>query len=143
MIYIGADHGGFKLKDTIKSWLTEMEFDYQDVGDFEFNPDDDYVDFALEVVANIKNDDDRGILICRSGVGMDMVANRSKHIRCGLGINADQVGASRKDDDINVLAIASDYTDMNNIKEMITNFLVTKFSGEGRYVSRLKKIKEL
>jgi ribose 5-phosphate isomerase B len=143
MIYIGADHGGFKLKDTIKSWLTGMELDYQDVGDFEYNPDDDYVDYAREVTVNVREDGDRGILICRSGVGMDIVANRSKHIRCGLGIGAEQVGVSRKDDDINVLAIASDYTDIDNIREMVKAFLMTEFSNEERYVSRLNKIKEL
>ena len=142
MIYIGADHGGFKLKELIKSWLIEMEIDYQDVGAFEFVEDDDFVDFAKNVVDNIKNSEDRGILICRSGVGVDIVANRFKHIRCGLGINVDQVEAGRRDDDINVLALAADFYDEREFKNILTAFLKTEFSNEERYVRRLNKIKE-
>jgi len=143
MIYIGADHGGFKLKELIKSWLTEMEIDYQDVGAFEFVEDDDFVDLAKNVVDNIKNSEDRGILICRSGVGVDIVANRFKHIRCGLGINVDQVEAGRRDDDINVLALAADFYNEREFKNILTAFLKTEFSNEERYVRRLNKIKDL
>ena len=143
MIYIGADHGGFKLKEIIKSWLVEMEIDYQDIGAFEFVEDDDFVDFAKDVVDNVKNSEDRGILICRSGIGVDIVANRSGHIRCGLGINVDQVEAGRRDDDINVLALAADFCDESENKDILITFLNTEFSNEERYVKRLNKIKEL
>ncbi len=143
MLYIGADHGGFKLKEIIKSWLIEIAVDYQDVGAFEFNIDDDFVDFAKEVVAGIKSPEDRGILICKSGVGMDIVANRADHVRCGLGISADQVEVARRDDDINVLAIASDFIDIESVKGMVASFLKTAFSCEERYIKRLDKIKKL
>jgi len=143
MIYIGADHGGFKLKEMIKSWLVEMEIDYQDVGAFEFVEDDDFVDFAKNVIDNVKNSEDRGILICRSGIGVDIVANRSGHIRCGLSINVDQVEAGRRDDDINVLALAADFCDEGRVKDILIAFIGTKFSNEERYVKRLNKIKEL
>jgi len=143
MIYIGADHGGFKLKGIIKSWLVEMEIDYQDVGAFEFVEDDDFVDFAKNVVDSIKNSEDRGILICRSGIGVDIVANRFRHIRCGLSISADQIEAGRRDDDINVLALAADFCDEREFKNILTVFLGTEFSNEERYVKRLNKIKEI
>jgi len=143
MIYIGADHGGFKLKEMIKSWLVEMEIDYQDVGAFEFVEGDDFVDFAKNVIDNVKNSEDRGILICRSGIGVDIVANRSGHIRCGLSINVDQVEAGRRDDDINVLALAADFCDEGRVKDILIAFIGTKFSNEERYVKRLNKIKEL
>ena len=143
MIYIGADHGGFKLKEAVKSWLTETEIDYQDMGAFEFVEDDDFVDFAKGVVDNIKNPEDRGILICRSGMGVDIVANRFSHIRCGLGINADQVAAGRRDDNINVLALAADFYDEDESRNLLTAFLKTEFSNEERYIKRLNKIKEI
>lgn len=143
MLYIGADHGGFKLKEKIKSWLIEMMIDYQDVGAFEFVEDDDFVDFAKEVVAGIKNPEDRGILICKSGVGMDIVANRSGHIRCGLAVSADQIEAARRDDDINVLALAADFMDEFSARQVVEGFIKTEFSSEERRTRRLDKIKEM
>ena len=93
-IYLGADHRGFELKEQVKSWLTANEYEVEDVGDFQFDPDDDYVDYALKVAESIEGseEDSRGILLCGSGHGVDIVANRFPHVRAILGFN-DQVTA--------------------------------------------------
>lgn len=150
-IYLGADHRGFHLKNQLKDWLKKGEYDITDLGAHEFNPDDDYVDYAVAVAkrlsggspsAVVGSRDSFGIALCGSGVGMDIVANRFKGIRCGLGLSPDQVRAARHDDDINVLAIAADYTELETAKAIVKTFVETEFSGEERYVRRIKNIDE-
>ena len=143
-IYIGADHRGFATKETLKLWLKEQGADVVDLGATEHIDGDDYVDFAENVARQVAStDDSRGIVLCGSGVGVDMVANKMRGIRSGLGIAHDQVIAARKDDDINVLAIAADYTLPDEVKKMVTAFLQTKFSEEERHQRRLERVKEL
>lgn len=144
-IYIGADHRGFHLKEELKPWLTQQDHEVVDIGASSLIPGDDYVEYAKRVVGSVSTEEfqhqgGRGILICGSGVGMDIVANRTTRIRCGLGISPNQVRAARHDDDINVLAIAADYMDVETAKAMVKTFLETEFSGEERYVRRLKQI---
>jgi ribose 5-phosphate isomerase B len=144
-IYIGADHRGFALKEVVKNWLVEQaDGEVVDVGARELVQTDDYVDYAQAVARHVASDGEaRGIVICGSGVGVDMVANKTHGVRSGLGIAHDQVRAARKDDDINVLAIAADYTLPEEVKHMISSFLKTPFSGEERHRKRLEKVKAL
>lgn len=146
-IYLGADHRGFRLKEVLKSWLVEHGYDVIDLGASFLVPDDDYVDYATSVVTSIHRlasdaQSARGILICGSGIGVDIVANRYKRIRCGLGISPDQIREAREDDDINVLALAAEYTDVETAKTMVKALLETEFSGKERYIRRIKKIDE-
>lgn len=143
MIYIGADHRGFEFKEKIKTWLTENEFDYEDVGAFELNLDDSFVDFAELVVGKIVNFDDRGIIICGSGVGVDVVANRHENIRSGLAIDADQIRSAREDDDINVLAIAAEHTSEIELFNIVSTFLNTDFSSEEKYHDRIDRLSDV
>src|SRR5688500_5589813 len=110
MIFIGADHRGFELKAKINEWMRGRDLEFEDLGAFEELPDDDYVDYAIEVGLHVAKNPikNRGIVICGSGVGVDVAANKVNKVRCGLGFSPDQVHAARKDDDINVLALASD-----------------------------------
>src|SRR3989339_1779 len=139
MIYIGADHRGFEFKEKIKTWLTENEFDYEDVGAFELNLDDSFVDFAELVAEKIVNFDDRGIIICGSGVGVDVVANRHENVRSGLAIDVDQIRSAREDDDINILALAADHTPEVEILDIVSTFLNTDFSSEEKYHDRVRQ----
>lgn len=145
-IYIGADHRGYKLKEDLIDWLNGLDIIVEDLGATKLNPDDDYVDFAEAVseavAANLKDEATvaRGIFICGSGVGGNIVANKEKGIRCGLGINAEQVKAARNADDINILALAADYTKLNEAKDMVKLFLETEFSGKERHKRRIEKI---
>jgi ribose 5-phosphate isomerase B len=153
-IIMGADHRGFKLKEELKPWLIQQGHEVIDVGASSLVPDDDYVDYARAVAQAVSSSDQEqsairhqhdvfGVVICGSGVGMDIVANRFKRIRCGLGISPEQVRAARHDDDSNVLALAADYTNMETAKEIIKTFLETEFSGEERYRRRMRRIEEI
>lgn len=141
-VILGADHGGWKTKEMVKAWLKELSYDVLDVGSEQINPDDDYVDYAVKAVQDMK-DGDRIILFCRNGMGMEIVANKHKGVRCGLGFGPEAVRRGRVDDDINALAIPSDYCTDEGVKEMIKVFLETEFSGEERYIKRLEKLKSI
>lgn len=147
-VFIGTDHRGFKLAEEIYLWLVDNNVSGKLVGATKLDPDDDYVDYSKEVAHTVSNDIklgriSRGIVFCGSGVGVDIVANKIKGIRCGLGISAKQIKEAREDDDINVLAIAADYTSEKDAKEMIKVFLETPFSGEERHERRIEKISEI
>lgn len=143
MIYLAADHRGFQLKEKIKEWLTQWGFDYEDMGAFELDPIDDYPIYAKKVAESMVESDDRGILVCGSGVGVDEVANKFDGIRSGLAINKEQIYAARNDDDINVLALASDFTSEEEAKEIVKTFLDTEFADEERFNRRLKEVGEI
>lgn len=143
MIYIGADHRGFELKAKINKWLSGRGYEFEDMGAYSYEHGDDYVDFAIAVAQGVaKNPNkNRGIVICGSGVGVDISANKVKGIRCGLGFEVDQVFEARKDDDINVLAIASDNLTDEEVMALVEKFLETEFVESDRYLRRLEKIK--
>ena len=143
MIYLAADHRGFNLKEKIKQWLAEWGYDYEDMGAFKLDPSDDYPIYTKKVAESIVEPDDRGILVCGSGVGVDEVANKFDGIRSGLAINKEQIHAARNDDDINVLALASDFTSEEEAKEIVKTFLDTEFAGEERFNRRLKEVGEI
>ncbi len=143
MIYLGADHRGFKLKEKVKKWLDEWGQEYEDVGPFEYDKDDDYPVYAAKVAESITEPDDRGIIICGSGVGVDEVANKFDGIRSGLAINTEQIKSARHDDNINVLAVASDYIAEEDAHDIVKTFLETPFAGEERFMRRLGEIEDI
>ncbi len=140
MLYIAADHRGYHLKEKIKAWLAEWGKEFEDFGAQTMNLEDDYPDFARAVAEKIAGSGGQGILVCGSGVGMDISANRFKGVRCGLAVSPDQVQAARRDDDINILAIAADFMSEKEIKTAIKAFFDTEFSGIERYRRRISNI---
>lgn len=143
-IYIGADHRGYELKEKITCWLFDLEHAYQDVGADHLDPDDDYTKYAEQVASLVaKNPGSRGILLCGSGVGVDVVANKFDGIRSSIGQDVLQVEAGRHDDDMNVLVIASDFTTEKEAKAMVIAFLETKFAHSERYERRLEEIEKI
>lgn len=138
-VIIGADHGGFETKEKVKLWFSETGVDFIDIGDLILDRDDDYVDFA-KLAVEAKSVDDKVILFCRNGMGMMIVANKKKGVRCGLGFGPGAVKKGREDDDINALAIPADYCTDEGVKEMIKVFLETEFDDVERYSGRLKKL---
>lgn len=143
--YIGADHRGFKLKEALKSFLIERGDEVIDVGNDHYDENDDYPDFAGTVAKEVAKDPalSRGILICGSGVGVDIVANKFKGVRSALIFNPDQAYLSRNDDDVNILSLAADFLDTDEVKKITEVWLGTAFSGEEKYKRRLEKIKNL
>jgi len=141
-IAIGADHAGFLLKDKLKDKLRAEGHEVIDAGTN--SPDSvDYPDFAAAVAAQVTSGQvDKGILVCSSGVGMSIAANKINGIRAALGTNVDEVGYVRRHNDANILAIGAKYTDDETARQMTDVFLGTEFEG-GRHARRLAKVEAL
>lgn len=155
-VFIGSDHRGFVLKEKISKWLYEWGHKFEDMGAYHLDPKDDYTIYAEKVASvvgdhyaglkedvNKKHPGVRGILLCGSGVGVDVVANKFDGVRASIGKSADQIEAGRKDDDMNVLVIAADFTKEEEAKEMLKAFLETRFDEKARYKRRLEDIKKI
>ncbi len=143
-IYIGADHRGYELKEKIASWLFDLKYEFTDLGASSLDPNDDYTKYAEEVALMVRdNENSKGILLCGSGVGVDVVANKFDGIRSSIGKSVLQVKAGRNDDDMNILVIAADFTTEKEAKGMLIAFLETKFSGKARYERRIEEIQKI
>lgn len=144
VVVMGADHGGFKMKEKLRVWLEKKGWEVDDVGAKSFDGKDDFVDYGKKVAVKVMEEKEvRGIVLCRNGVGMDIVSNRHGGVRCVLGFDNRQVKRARRDDDVNVLAIPADYVSTRKAKGLVGVFLKTKFSGKKRYKRRLKKLVEI
>ena len=145
LIYIGADHRGFKLKESLKIYLKESGYEVIDVGNSKYDENDDYPDFVSLAARKISLDpvNSRGILICGSGVGVDVAANKYKNVRSALAVTPDQAMASRHDDDTNILSLAADFLAEEDAKQIVSVWLQTEFAGDERYRRRLQKIDQI
>src|SRR3989344_4624926 len=146
IIYIGSDHGGFKLKEMLKGWLVEKAYEVADMGPAQYVEGDDYPDVAAAVARKVSQSEPgqaRGILICRSGAGVDIVANKFRGVRSFLAISPDHAYQVRHDDDVNVLCIASDFIEEATVPKIVQIFLSTPFAKEERYTRRLNKISDI
>ena len=143
-VIVAADHGGFEMKEYIKSYLEGEGYEVLDVGALQLNEEDDFVDFGRRAAGELNIDErDMGILFCRNGYGMSIVANRHREIRCGIGFNKEAVTRGRRDDNINCLSFPSDYIDDKEAKDMVDIFLKTPFANEERYIRRLRKLSQM
>lgn len=142
MIVIGADHGGFKLKEEIKKYLDEKEIKYEDKGAFS-EESVDYPNIAKLVARDVSDKKaDIGILICRSGIGMSMCANKFKNVRCALCYKEQTAKFARMHNDANMLALGADYISTNDAICILRQFLATEFEG-GRHQNRVDLISEI
>lgn len=145
-IYLGADHGGFALKEKIKEWLTSWGYVWKDCGNMVFDPEDDFPDFAARVAEAVSAAplEDTGIVICRSGAGMDMVVNKYPGILASLVFAPEQAWRAKKDDRLNIIALPSDYLSEESVREIVKIWLETPFEAETpKRLRRLKKISEI
>lgn len=144
MIYLGADHRGFQLKEQLKTWLQGRGMTFEDLGAVKFNPSDDYPVIAEKVAKKvIKNEEHKGILICGSGAGVCIAANKVRGIRGSEGLNKDAVRAARSEDNINVLCLAADLLASDEARDFVEVFLNTSYAGEERHERRLKEIEDM
>ncbi len=143
-IALGSDHAGFEIKEEIKSFLTSLNIDFVDSGAYEFDALDDYPDFAKNVGYAIRNGEaQKGIIICGSGVGASITANKIKGVRAGLCHDGYSAHQGVEHDDMNVLCIGSRIIGIELIKEIIISFINAKFSGEERHSRRLQKLLDI
>lgn len=147
MIYLGADHRGFKLKEKLKTFLKGENYEFEDLGNTVLDPSDDYPDFAAKVAEKVSENpkENRGILLCGSGVGMDIVANKFKGVRSALVWSAEEalVKQSRQHDDSNVLSLPADYLTEEQVRGIVKLWLETPFLGVERHIRRIQEIKAL
>lgn len=145
MIYLAADHRGFNLKESIKAFLVEQNYEIKDMGPLKLDEQDDYVDFARAALDQLVDDPEvnKAVLICGSGHGMSMVADKYRHVRAALGFNRYVAVQSREHEDVNVLVLASDWTKEKEAKDIVFDWLGSQFTGEERHIRRLKKIDEV
>ena len=145
-IYIGADHNGYEYKSRLTEYLKRSGYEVIDEGDSKRDPDDDYPQFASRVVNAMYSDNDvvaRGILICGSGQGMCMTANRFKGIRAALCWDQEEARAARNDDDSNVLCLSARNTDFDKAIAIVHTWLMTPFAGAPRFKRRMQEMDEL
>lgn len=141
-IFISADHRGFDLKNRLIECLQEKNIRVEDLGNYQLDPLDDYPDFAQKVAEAVLQNPANflGIVICGSGVGVCIAANRFKGILCGLGFDVNQIRHARENDHINLLAIPADYLDFEKVKKIVDAFLEGKPKPGEKYIRRVKKL---
>ncbi|ARQ98983.1 ribose 5-phosphate isomerase B [Campylobacter devanensis] len=138
-IYIASDHAGYEAKMQVKSILENMGVLVIDLGTDNAKNSVDYPDFAALVANSIKSNDEFGVLICGSGIGISIAANRFSHIRCALCHNSTLARLSREHNDANVLCFGARVVGAEVIKDMVEVFFTTEFSG-GRHQKRVEKL---
>ena len=145
MIYIGADHRGFQLKEKLKEYLLLQGKEPEDVGAYSQKMDDDYPDFAYAAALKVAENPEgnRGILLCGSGMGMDVAANKVRGIRATIAYSKNAAIHSRTNDDVNIITLAADVLLFEEARGIVEAFLTTDFSKEERHVRRIKKIEEI
>jgi ribose 5-phosphate isomerase B len=144
-IFIGSDHAGFALKEKIKEYLSNRSIKYEDLGAKKYKKSDDYPDYAFKVaekVAKSKDKNVRGILICGTGTGMTIAANKIPGIRAAAAYDNYSAKMSRLHNNANILGLRGRAFPFGKIKKIIDVWLNTEFSSEERHKRRLRKIEK-
>lgn len=146
MIYIASDHAGFQLKKYLETYLTtQLKQEISDLGPKKYEETDDYTDYApLVGKAVARNPKSLGILICGSGHGMCIAANKIKGVRASIGYSIEGTELARRDDDVNILCLAGKIISEDHAAAIVKKFLETELrTDSNRYSRRLEKIKEI
>lgn len=145
MLFLAADHAGFELKEKIKAYLSKHQIPFKDMGAFEFDKDDDYPDFAhaaaLEVSKNPERN--RAILICGSGAGMSITANKVKTVYCAQVWQRDLARGAREHNNVNAIALGARYISEEEAILSVAEFLKTEGKTEERHERRFRKIQQI
>jgi ribose 5-phosphate isomerase B len=140
-VYIGADHRGFRLKEILKENLREAGYQITDLGNDKYDETDDYTDIGISLAEKVVFEKALGILICASGVGVSVAANKVKGARAALCTNERQARLAREDDDANILCLAADIVGEETNENIAKAFLEAVFASEERFINRINKIK--
>jgi len=143
MIYIGADHAGFNLKQELKKYLEELGHEYEDLGNKELDDKDDYPDYAVLVAEKVAGTDNLGILICATGIGMCIAANKIKGIRAANVWNEMTALQAREHNNANILCLAGKVLDAEAVKKIVKAWMEAEYTKEERHVRRLGKVEEM
>ena len=141
MIGIGSDHAGLEVKTLLIEYIKELGYQINDYGTY-VNESVDYPDFAFKVGEAVSNKGiDKGILICKTGIGMSIACNKVEGIRCAKVDSVEEAKLTREHNDANVIAISA-MKDIEEIKKIVYTFLTTEFSNDERHIRRVNKITE-
>ncbi|HVE81057.1 MAG TPA: RpiB/LacA/LacB family sugar-phosphate isomerase [Candidatus Dormibacteraeota bacterium] len=143
-VFLGTDHNGFEMKNAIREHLQHSNYEVEDKGAITLDAADDYPKYAYSVATEVLGEEKAfGILVCGSGQGMAIAANRVRGIRAALIWSPAEARAARHDDDANILVLPAHMIDMDTALAIVDNFLEQAFSGEERYVRRIQQIEQL
>ncbi|MBU0661318.1 RpiB/LacA/LacB family sugar-phosphate isomerase [Patescibacteria group bacterium] len=143
LLYIASDHGGYQLKRRLVRYVqNELKRDIVDMGPTEYTETDDYPDYVLPLAKKVAEEDVRGIVICRNGVGVCIASNKVAGIRAGIGYNIPAAESMMKDDNTNILCLAADHLSEDHAMHVVERWLQSEFSKEERHVRRLQKIED-
>ena len=142
-IYIGSDHAGFQLKEELKEYLVKLGIAVEDLGNTKLEPLDDYPVYALKVAKKVAQTKSEGLLICGSGVGMCITANKVKGVRAVNAYNQAIARASRQHNQSNILCFGQGYIKPAEAKKITKAWLETEYSSQNRHVRRVKKMNKL
>lgn len=143
MIYLGADHAGFKLKEEIKKYLSRLGQRFKDLGNTKYDPSDDYPDFAYKVAKHVAREKTKGILICATGQGMNIVANKVKGIYASYCGDVKSAKLAKKHGQANIITLGAEAVNVKQAKKIVRAWLSEPFSGAARHKRRINKIKKI
>ena len=140
-VAVGCDHAGFALKEAVVGWLREWGHQVQDVGAHAIDPADDYPDFAKLVAESVAaRQADRGIIVCGSGVGASIAANKVAGVRAAICHDTYSAHQGVEHDDMNVLCLGNRVIGSELARELVSTFVKASFSNEERHLRRLRKV---
>ncbi|MCK4589877.1 MAG: RpiB/LacA/LacB family sugar-phosphate isomerase [Nanoarchaeota archaeon] len=142
IVYIGADHAGFKLKEKIKSYLKKLGYTVLDQGNLVYQKDDDFTDFAYKVSKAVVKSKNKGILICGTGQGMCVAANKVKGTRAYYAYDKNTAEHAKKHGDANIICFPG-YLKEKVAQNIVKTWLNSKFSKKKKYIRRIKKLKKI
>ncbi|MCD6287787.1 MAG: ribose 5-phosphate isomerase B [Candidatus Hydrogenedentes bacterium] len=138
---IGTDHAGLELKARLVKHLEQRGIEVEDLGAHEFEPEDDYPDYAQAVAETVAGGScDRGLLVCGSGIGMSIAANRVPGARAALCLNEFMARLARQHNNANIIVVAGRVTAPEHVISIVNTWLDTEFSGDDRHVRRINKL---
>lgn len=141
-IGIASDHRGYKLKEKVKKYLNKRKIEFEDYGT-DSGVVVDYTDYAIKVCDAVNNGDvDAGILICGTGIGMSIAANKVKGIMCAKVDNSKEARLAREHNNANVISFSADLMFLE-VKDIIDTYVNSQFLNKDRYINRIEKIKEI
>ncbi|MFH0852010.1 MAG: ribose 5-phosphate isomerase B [bacterium] len=144
MLFIAADHAGYPLKEALRPYLVELGFDVQDLGNEQLDPSDDYPDFAYRLAQNVvENEDSKGILICGTGQGVCITANKVDGIRAALVYDEFTARSAAEHLNANIICLGGRVLDDDIAKKLVKMWLDTEFVAEGRHLRRIEKIENI
>jgi len=140
-VYVGSDHAGFELKKELTKFLADKGHEVIECMMLEYDKDDDFNDAAEDVINKLANDEHGyGILICGTGIGMSIAANRHKHIRAALCHTEYEAELTRQHNNANVLCLGARVLGNELAKSIVSKFLNTSFKNEDRYMKRIERL---